>query len=172
MASSELDEILSRFGMSKDSLEHPCTREVANNIALKITGWRVMAPFLELSEVDEEDIMEGSRPGRERNLKMMKTWLHKGQSATYLKLAKAFMQVKRRDLVEKLCEVIQKSKGSALLIQSHGTSPHVTIPSISHDIPESAVVQTQAPITPQPIASLRVLVSPIYFLLSCDLPPV
>ena len=111
MAVAPLDEILRMFGMSKDSLEQPCSREHANMIALKITGWKTLAPFLGLTDMDEEEIMEDSRPGRERNLKMMRVWMHKGRSATYLKLAEAFLHIERRDLVEKLCELI-KSEGS------------------------------------------------------------
>ena len=104
---SKLDEILSRFGMSSPFLDRPCSQKHAADIALKITSWKTLAPFLGLSELDDQDIDDG-KSTREQNIKMMRIWLHQGQSATYLKLATVFMQVQRHDLVERLCEILQE----------------------------------------------------------------
>ena len=99
--------------MSRPSLDRPCSDRHAADIALKITSWKTLAPFLGLSELDDRDIEDG-KTVRERNIKMLRIWLHQGQSATYLKLAMVFMQVQRHDLVERLCEIMQEVEGPGL----------------------------------------------------------
>ena len=119
----KLDEILGRFGMSGHSLDRPCSRKHAVTIALKITSWKSLAPFLGLSDLDDADI-DDCKSVRERNIKMMSIWLHQGQSATYLRLAMVFMQVERHDLVERLCEIIQQSEGPGPNMPKRTTGVH------------------------------------------------
>ena len=78
-------------------LDQPCSDEHLCEIGIGITDWRAIAPHLNLSQVDEEDIARFS--GGER-IGMLRRWQQKrGSSATYRSLAASFQKVKRADLI-------------------------------------------------------------------------
>ncbi len=76
-------------------LDQPCSDEHLRDIALSITEWQTIAPFLELSEVDEEGI-KCKYPHLliRQNLGMLRRWRESfGSRATYRKLAEGFWRV-------------------------------------------------------------------------------
>ena len=101
-----LEELLT--SVSKKTLEKPCSDEHIVEIAREITNWRLIAPDLGLTAVDEEDIRQNHRddvPIQRRE--MLRTWKQKfGSKATYGSLAKAFYKTKRVDLVEKVIALL------------------------------------------------------------------
>ena len=98
----------SRLGdASHSALDHLVSRDHQNKIALSITDWRSIAPFLGLEETDEEDIEVTYSTVKTRNIAMLRKWKHlHGSSATYRRLLEAFWTVERIDLIDKLLEMV------------------------------------------------------------------
>ena len=106
MATPKLDEILRDLRLSEKALDRPCTADHARDFALHITSWQSLAPFIGITDVDEEEIREDAHNARNQKLKLMTRWRQKlGRNATYLHLAKGLAAIERRDLIEKLCEI-------------------------------------------------------------------
>ena len=110
---TSLNDLLdSRLGdASHRTLDHLVTRLVSrdhqNKIALSITDWRSIAPFLGLEETDEEDIEVMYSTVKTRNIGMLRKWKHlHASSATYRRLLEAFWTVERIDLIDKLLEMV------------------------------------------------------------------
>ena len=102
------DLLVSRLGDANHStLDHLVSRDHQNKIALSITDWRSIAPFLGLEETDEEDIEVMYSSTKTRNIAMLRKWKHLlGSSATYRRLLGAFWDVERIDLIDKLLEMV------------------------------------------------------------------
>ena len=109
MRTSLNDLLVSRLsGTSHSTLDHQ------NKIALSITDWRSIAPFLGLEETDEEDIEVMYSTIKTRNIAMLRKWKHlHGSSATYRRLLGAFWDVERIDLIDKLLKMVAADTPSA-----------------------------------------------------------
>ena len=67
------DLLVSRLGDANHStLDHLVSRDHQNKIALSITDWRSIAPFLGLEETDEEDIEVMYSTTKTRNIAMLR----------------------------------------------------------------------------------------------------
>ena len=102
------DLLESRLGeASHSTLDHLVSRDHQNKIALSITDWRSIAPFLGLEETEEEGIEVMYSTVKTRNIAMLRKWKHlHGSSATYRRLLGAFWTVERIDLIDKLLEML------------------------------------------------------------------
>ena len=110
-ARPSLEELLR--GAAPEKLDQPCRDDHLSEIALSLTEWQSMAPFLGLSDAEEREIEEDSRPAKRRKVAMLRRWKEKyGKEATYRKLAKVFWKLERTDLVEELCETLSKCSHS------------------------------------------------------------
>ena len=88
--------------------KQPCSEKHLHAIAPQIEQWRNIAPYLDLSQAEEEKIV-GSPPlpMESQRLAMLTKWKEKlGSKATYKRLAKAFEKCKRQDLVVKIRELL------------------------------------------------------------------
>ena len=106
---TSLSDLLdSRLGdASHSTLDHLVSRDHQNKVALSITDWRSIAPFLGLEETDEEDIEAMYSTVKTRNIAMLRKWKHLyGSSATYRRLLGAFWSIERIDLIDKLLEMV------------------------------------------------------------------
>ena len=106
---TSLNDLLeSRLGDVSDStLDHMVSRDHQNKIALSVTDWRSIAPFLGLEETDEEDIEAMYSTIKTKNIAMLRKWKHlHGSSATYRRLLGAFWDVGRIDLIDELLEMV------------------------------------------------------------------
>ena len=80
------DLLESRLGdASHSALDHMVSRDHQNRVALSITDWRSIAPFLGLEETNKEDIEQVMYSiMKTRNVAMLRKWKHlHGSSATY-----------------------------------------------------------------------------------------
>ena len=106
----DVSEVLADKGLDKGILECPCTPEHRNVIALQITSWETLAPFIGLSSSDEEEIEEDNKSTKSKRIALLRKWSEKlGKRATYLHLMKGFAKIERRDLIEQLCDVFIES---------------------------------------------------------------
>ena len=98
-----------------EKLDQPCRDEHLSKIALSITDWQSIAPFLGLTEADEVIIRHDYPNWITQKIGMLRTWKKRfGGKATYRKLGKVFFKLERADLVEELCELLQtESSGSS-----------------------------------------------------------
>ena len=82
-------------------------------ISQQISDWKGMAPFLGLSETDEQDIIT-SAPNCApwQRIAMLRKWRQKlGTAATYRNLANAFRQCGRQDLVDFVSHLLVETRG-------------------------------------------------------------
>ena len=90
-----------------EKLDQPCSDEHLSTLALHITDWQSIAPFLGLTEAEESEIVEDNSKARMKKIKMLRKWRNKkGEKATYRNLAKVLLELEETDLVEKLCRLI------------------------------------------------------------------
>lgn len=116
-----LDELLE--SVSKKSLDKPCSDEHIVEIASKVTNWRLIAPHLGLTEVDEENIVQNHRDVQLQRREMLRTWQQKfGFRATYGSLARALHKAERVDLVEKVIELLTEKVVEVLTGEAAATS--------------------------------------------------
>ena len=90
-----------------EKLDQPCKYEHLSELALSITDWRSIAPFLGLTKADESEIECDYGKARTQKIEMLRKWQASlGKQATYRKLAKVFWKLKHADLLEELCDLI------------------------------------------------------------------
>ena len=96
-----------------EKLDQPCKDEHLCEIALSITNWQSIAPFLGLKEVEESAIKNKYDDAIVQNIKMLRKWREKfGRQATYRKLARVFTKLNHVDLVEEVCDLIWQAHSS------------------------------------------------------------
>ena len=97
-----------------EKLDQPCRDDHLSEIALSITDWQSIAPFLGLTEAEIEEIDGDRAKTRTQKIVMLWKWRKKfGRKATYRKLAKVFFKLERVDLVEEVCELLQTEHSSS-----------------------------------------------------------
>ena len=105
-----------------EKLDEPCKDEHLCKIALSITDWQSIAPFLGLTEADESEIIEDCKKARTQKIKMLRKWRNKlGEKGTYGKLAEVLLELEETDLVEKLCGLIWQPHSSSSAVQSQAS---------------------------------------------------
>ena len=63
-----LDSLLKARGLTREKLEVECPIEVCNKLALKLTSWKELCPFIGLDEADEAEIEENHKKHKERKI--------------------------------------------------------------------------------------------------------
>ena len=113
-ARPSLEELLR--GVAPEKLDQPCRDDHLSEIALSLTDWQSMAPFLGLTEVDEEEIT--SRYPHQlvaQKIAMLRKWRQKlGEGATYRELTKVFYRLGKLGLIEQVCCTLNSSSESTV----------------------------------------------------------
>ena len=106
-----LDDLLKDVPWEK--LDQPCRDDHLCEIALSVTKWKSIAPFLCLTEAEEENIEKDFGENETQKIGMLRKWKKKfGKRATYRKLGQVFWKLGRGDLVEKVRELLQTDSSS------------------------------------------------------------
>ena len=104
-----------------DSAQQPsgwnmlCSEEHLAEIALLVTDWREISPFLGLTEAEEHEIL-GSAPHSvlPQKIAMLRKWKKKrGATATYKRLCTVFKKCGKLDLGLKVQKLLTKSSNSS-----------------------------------------------------------
>ena len=93
----------------------PCSAEHLAKIAMLITDWRAVSPFLGLTEA-EEIAIRGSDPYSvsAQKIAMLRKWKQiRGAKATYKRLCRVFKDCGSRDLEEKVTELLVAESSSS-----------------------------------------------------------
>ena len=97
-----------------EKLNQPCRDDHLSEIALSITDWQSIAPFLGLTEAEIEEIEGDRAKTRPQKIAMLWKWRNRsGRKATYRKLVKVFWKLKRADLVEEVHELLLTASSSS-----------------------------------------------------------
>ena len=100
--------------VAPEKLDQPCRHEHLCEIALSITRWKSIVPFLGLTKAEEENIEKDCGENETQKIGMFRKWREMfGKKATYRKLAKVFFKLERADLVEEVCELLQTEHSSS-----------------------------------------------------------
>ena len=112
-AMAELDELTK--SVTRQKLNKPCADKHLLEIALSISNWRSIAPFLGLRETCVRSIVcENPEDLLAQTIAMLRRWREQcGRKATYRKLAKVFWKLQRSDLVAKLAELLTSESESS-----------------------------------------------------------
>ena len=110
---SSLDDVLTRYRLTIDQLDIPCSKDACQSIAKKLSQWESLASYIGLS--DDEDCTPIKKNYRDdfelQRVKCLTKWRKKlGNKATYLLLAEGLEKVDRLDLVGELCELFCKEQ--------------------------------------------------------------
>ena len=96
-----------------EKLDQPCRDDHLSEIALSVTKWKSIAPYLGLTEAEEENIEKNYGENETQKIGMLRKWKKKlGKRATYRKLGQVFYKLGRVDLVEKVRELLQTDTSS------------------------------------------------------------
>ena len=92
----------------------PCRDGCLCELALSITNWQSIAPFLGLTEVEEKEIsFVYPNELRRQIVAMLRKWKSKhGKKATYKRLARVFWKLGFTNVVEEICEFLNSPDSS------------------------------------------------------------
>ena len=97
-----------------EKLDQSCRDDHLCAIALSVTEWRSISPFLGLMKAEEENIEKDCGVNETQKIGMLRKWREKfGRKATYRKLVKVFWKLKRADLVEEVRELLLTESSSS-----------------------------------------------------------
>ncbi len=106
-----LDKLLER--VPSQELDSPCKDIHLCRIAQSIINWKCVAPFLGLSEAEENDIERDERKSGDQKKAMVRVWRRKyGTEATYRRLATVFFDhLQQASLVDVICNTLLDNDG-------------------------------------------------------------
>ena len=106
---------------TQDRWNQPCLDAHLVELSQSISHWEEISPFLGLTETDYEDIVtRHPRSAPAQRVAMLRTWREKhGTDATYTRLAAALQKCDRRDLLEKISELIAAEESECEQIASN-----------------------------------------------------
>ena len=112
MAESELytlKEVLK--DVPPEALQQLCKDRHLQKLALSLPDWRGVAPFLGLSEAEENMIEEEHSPALGRRIAVLRKWRQKhGKKATYERLAKVFWDMGNAALADDVAKLLLQNE--------------------------------------------------------------
>ena len=94
--------------------DQPCSEEHLAEIAMLITDWRAVSPFLGLTEAEEIAILESTHSVPARKIAILRKWKQKrGTKATYKRLCRVFGKCGSRALQEKITKLLLAESSSS-----------------------------------------------------------
>ena len=106
-------DIATRIGLKEPetALGRPCEDDLLPHLAGFLYPWREAAPFLDLGELQVDDIERDFGSEAERRLGALRRWKAiNGRMATYAELVKALLAVERVDQAENVCFFLMNGK--------------------------------------------------------------
>ena len=106
-----------------ERLDQPCTDKHLNELALSVTEWHSIAPFL---GVDQEAIqVRNPHDVKAQKMAMLRMWKERlGSTATYRRLAEVFWKVEKTILVEEVRSLLEAEPSGCLPPQPESDRPN------------------------------------------------
>ena len=123
MAAITLEELLMKVGIHPEKLNDSISDDNLLEVALFLTSWRTVIPYLGLSEMDVNDIEQGGKNEKDKRLKALQIWKGKfGFKATYKKLVGVLLSLGMADGAEKVCHLLKGICRSSCTSQVHAVT--------------------------------------------------
>ena len=107
-AAITLDELLADVGVCAEKLDKHISDDHFCEIALCMTEWKAVAPFLGLDDNDVDAIEQEQKSEQVRRLKALKKWKSKyGCKATYRKLVVVLLKLSKADVADEVCRLLK-----------------------------------------------------------------
>lgn len=120
MAGVDIEELIAHVGLPFADLNTRCEERDLLELSLLIPSWDKVAPFLELSEADIEDIDSESSKSRAKVLNMLKKWKGKHAfRATFKVLVEVFLKLGDAEMAEKVCNHLKSKFLNQALFTTH-----------------------------------------------------
>ena len=108
MAAITLEELSEQVGVYPEKLNESISDDHLLEIALFLSSWRTVIPYLSLSEMDVNDVEQGGNNEKDKRLKALQRWKGKcGFKATYKKLVEVLLSLAMADVAEKVCHLLK-----------------------------------------------------------------
>ena len=109
-----LEDLTERYKIPSDVLENEVSIDDIKKISTFLESWKLVAPYLGLSEGDVEAIDRDGKSEEEKRLLMLQRWKQAlAFKATYKKLVNTLLSIKRADLAVKVCQTVVSSSASS-----------------------------------------------------------
>ena len=95
-----VQDLVRHCGLKEAWLEREVTREHFHELSQYLLDWRKLAPFLELSKADVNDIEENNRRAEDKRESFLEKWQQKSMKPTYRVLVDALLK----------CEMVHDAK--------------------------------------------------------------
>ena len=103
-----LDGLVKEVRIPPALLDQKCSDEHLKSIS-GFLDWRIVAPYMGLSETDIQDIDIDKRAEPEKRLKALQKWKMKyGYVATFKNLVQVLLKVGNADHAEEVCRLLQE----------------------------------------------------------------
>ena len=110
-----LEEIIAKNDLSPSDVMTKCAYAVRVRIAAQLVDWKMIAHYLGFAQVKIHTIHVDNENEDLRRVAFIEAWAEEhGDGATYLKLAEAFYEHGRVDLVDQLCKMIRRALRSGM----------------------------------------------------------
>ena len=110
----KVEKLLTEVGVQPEKLNERISDDHLCEIALFLTEWKTVVPFLGLDENDVDVIEQEERKELVRKLKALRKWKSKfAFEATYRKLVEVLLSLTMTDVAEKVCHLL---KGKVCLV--------------------------------------------------------
>ena len=95
-------------GVHPEKLNKRISDDHICEIALFLTEWKTVAPFLGLDENELDTIEEEGKKEQVKKLKALQKWKSKtGFQATYGKVVQVLLKLEKADVAEKVCHLLK-----------------------------------------------------------------
>ena len=109
----DLEEILSKHGLTKEELDKRCSNSVRYKIAIKVIKWKMLGHYFGIPEETLVAIQKENGSEEERRVALLNTWhTQEGDRATNRRLIHALYHRERRDLMNILCQLIKSESNT------------------------------------------------------------
>ena len=106
MSSTSVEDLIKDIPLNL--LDQECSRRYLASLSKRLKNWKLLSPYLDMTEVEEHSISESSRDYDEQKQSLLFKWKEKVRtSATYRVLIKAIYCSEDINLAEHACQLLQ-----------------------------------------------------------------
>ena len=106
-----VEDLEQHFKIPKGALDKEISSDHVREISTFLESWKLVAPHLGLSDGEIEAIENDRNTEEEKRLLMLQKWKQALVfKATYQKLIKALLSIKRADLASSVCQMVMTSQ--------------------------------------------------------------
>ena len=106
-----VEDLEQHFKIPKGALDKEISSDHVREISAFLESWKLVAPHLGLSDGEIEAIENDRNTEEEKRLLMLQKWKQALVfKATYQKLIKALLSIKRADLASSVCQMVMNSQ--------------------------------------------------------------